>query len=238
MITAQAIRFTENVPAMKSFCQSLGLAAVVTADNWAVMRSASGDVLLHGLASAESDAVAGQTDLTFEVDDLDAFARSFGHLPLDESYGRSLRITDPNGEQLWINEQQKDFYGYTEHETTPADELTVCPVLFTDPKGPYAEFLTRLGLHAQEGADDSFASFAADRGSVGLHVARPGEFEQYVVGHSGVRAHLTFTTSGDPDALANRMREAGHDVRVDTSFGTTLEITDPDGRNVQVHHIG
>lgn len=235
MITAQAIRFTHDVAAMRTFCETLGLQAAVTTDNWAVMRSASGDVLLHSLASAESDAVAGQTDLTFEVDDLDAFARTFGDLPLDEAYGRSLRLTDPAGERLWVNEQQTDFYGYSTHEVSPDPELTICPVLFTDPRGPYADFLVRLGLRPDSGADDSFASFSADRGAVGLHVARPGEFEQYVVGHAGVRAHLTLTTSGDPHALATRMRDAGYAVRVDTSFGTMLEITDPDDRKVQVH---
>lgn len=237
MITTQAIRFTNDVPAMRRFCETLGLVATVTSDHsWAVMRSGSGDVLLHGVKSAESDAVAGQTDLTFEVDDLDALATAFGDTPIDETYGRSLRITDPDGEQLWINEKQTDFYGYTEHEAAPSGELSVCPVVFTDPSGPWSTFLERLGLSCGDNAaGEPYRQFAADRGFVGLHVARPGEFEKYLVGVSGSRASLTLTTTGEPEALAKTLREAGHDVRVDTSFGTMLEITDPDGQLVQVH---
>lgn len=236
MITAQAIRFTDDVPAMRTFLEQLGLVAVVTAsDTWAVMRSGAGEVLLHGTANADSPKASGQTELTFDTDQIDALAAEFGVTVIDEAFGRSVRITDPEANELQVNETQTDYYGYTEHDATPDAALSLCPVLFTDPSGPYAAFLTRLGLRAEPGADESFALFAADRGSVGLHVARPGEFEQYLVGDTGVRAHLTFTTTADPNALAERLRAAGHEVLVDTSFGTMLEITDPDGCKVQVH---
>ncbi|NHN55577.1 hypothetical protein G9U51_07260 [Calidifontibacter sp. DB0510] len=233
MITAQAIRFSNDVAAMRAFCETLGLVATVTSDDWAVMHSDQGDLLLHGTRTATPGHVAGQTDLTFEVDDLMPYAEEFGGLPVDEAYGRSLLVTDPLGLELTLNEAQYDFYGYATHDVTPDPAISVCPVRFTDPAGPYADFLRRLGLRP-EGGDDSFASFAADRGSVGLHVARPGEFEQYVLG-SGAAVHLTFGSTGDPQELADRLRSAGHEVRVDTSFGTMLEIRDPDGWLVQVH---
>lgn len=236
MITAQAIRFTDNVPAMRRFCELLGLAATVTAsDSWAVMRSAGGEVLLHSHSGADTDVVQGQTNLTFEVTDAQAVAEAFGTHVLDESYGRSVTITDPDGQELLINEAQTDFYGYAEHEAHPADNMSVCPVVFADPSGPWKEFLEKLGLTASADADDAFASFTADRGSVGVHVARPGEYERFLTGHAGARAHLTFAFTGDAEALAAQLRQAGHEVRVDTSFGTMLEITDPDGQLVQVH---
>lgn len=235
MITAQAIRFTTDVPAMRRFLEQLGLSAAVTSgDAWAVMRAASGEVLLHSLASADSPVVAGQTDLTFETDRIEDVAGSFGVPVIDEAFGRSLSIPTTTG-ALQVNETQSDFYGYAEHDAAPSTDLTVCPVLFTEPAGEFAELLQRLGLRAEPDADDSFALFAADHGTVGLHVARPGEFEQYLVGDQGVRAHLTFTTSADTDPLVERLRSAGHEVRVDTSFGTMLEIVDPDGCKVQVH---
>lgn len=34
---------------------------------------------------------------------------------IDENYGRSLQVLDPDGdERLWINERQRDLYGYSE----------------------------------------------------------------------------------------------------------------------------
>lgn len=179
-------------------------------------------------------AVAGQTDLTFETDRIEEVARSFGVPVIDEAFGRSIAIPTTAG-SLQVNETQSDFYGYAEHDTAPSTELTVCPVLFTEPAGEFAELLQRLGLRAEPNADDSFALFAADRGTVGLHVARSGEFEQYLVGDDGVRAHLTFNTTGDVNALVERLSAAGLEARIDTSFGTMLEIVDPDGCKVQVH---
>ncbi|MPV36610.1 hypothetical protein [Georgenia subflava] len=37
---------------------------------------------------------------------------------IDESYGRTLRVTTPAGTELWVNETQQDLYGY--HLTDPA----------------------------------------------------------------------------------------------------------------------
>jgi len=239
VITAQAIRFTDNVPAMQRFCEALGLAASVTSgDGWAVMRSSSGDVLLHSTADAVSKIVPGQTDLTFETDDLDRLAAEFEVTPVDEAFGRSLSLTDPLGDVLLVNETQTDFYGYSEHDAQPDPAVAVCPVRFTDPSGPYAEFLRRLGLRGEAAGDSAFVAFAADHGTVGLHVARPGEFEQYLTGAEGARVHLTFTTSGDPEALAATLQDQGYAVRIDTTFGTMLEIEDPDGQKVQVHAVG
>ncbi|WP_040162842.1 glyoxalase/bleomycin resistance/dioxygenase family protein [Microbacterium gorillae] len=241
-LTVQAIRFTTDVPAMRTFLERLGLVAVITAsdpetdaDTWAVMRSGSGDVLLHALATATSPAVAGQTELSLETDDLDALADRFGLTPIDESYGRMVQLTDPLGDEVWVNGAQTDFYGYATADASPDPAVSVAPVRFTDPSGAYGAFLERLGMTAAEGGDEWFRSFRADRGSVGLHVARPGEFEQFLRGDHGARVHLTLSTTQDLHALADRLRADGIDVRVDESFGTMLELTDPDGCPLQIH---
>lgn len=33
---------------------------------------------------------------------------------IDETYGRSLRFKDPDGGEIWINERQRDLYGYSD----------------------------------------------------------------------------------------------------------------------------
>lgn len=236
MISAQAIRFSDDVPAMQQFLTVLGLSTAVTGSDWAVMRSASGEVLLHGTANAASGAGAGQTDLTFETDELDSLAGRLGVTAIDEAWGRSVVVTDPLGAQVQINDVQTDYYGYQEHGADPDPGLSVAPVRFTDPQGPYAEFLLRLALKPVGPPDESFVSFAADRGFVGLHVDRPQESARYLVAGSGPRVHLTFGYTGDTQALAGRLRDAGYtDVRLDTTYGTMIEVIDPDGRPVQIH---
>lgn len=140
-MTVQAIRFSDDVPAMQRFLETLGLAASVTSDEWAVMESGSGQVLLHGTANATSGAQSGWTQLTFETDDLDSVAAEFGVTPVDEAWGRSLFVTHPLGAEVTINETQTDHYGYQQHEAHPDPAVAVVPVRFTDPQGPYAPFL-------------------------------------------------------------------------------------------------
>lgn len=84
-ITVQAIRFSDDMAAMRALLEQLGLVAVVSSPQWAVMRSGSGDVLLHGTVNAANGAPAGSTELTFETDDLDAVAVRFGVAPVDEA---------------------------------------------------------------------------------------------------------------------------------------------------------
>ena len=234
-ITVQAIRFTDDVPAMRVLLEQLGLVAVVSTPQWAVMRSGSGDVLLHAAANAANGAPAGSTELTFETDELDAIAARFGVLPIDEAWGRSIEIRDPLGDRVTVNAQQEDFYGYEVSAALPDPSISVCPVRFTDPCGGYGGFLTELGLHQSSPDDDSFVAYGADHGSVGVHVARPEETMRLLADAPGAQVHLTLSTAGDPETLAAALRAAGHDVRVDTSFGTMLELIDPDGRSLQIH---
>lgn len=134
-----------------------------------------------------------------------------------------------------VNAQQDDFYGYETLEALPDPSISVCLVRFTDPRGAYGEFLTELGLHQSSPDDDSFVAYGADHGSVGVHIARPEETVSLLADAPGAQVHLTLSTTGDPQALAAALRSAGHEVRVDTTFGTMLELTDPDGRSLQIH---
>ncbi|KYH44248.1 hypothetical protein [Branchiibius sp. NY16-3462-2] len=234
MISVQAIRFSDNVPAMQQFLEAIGLSASVTSGDWAVMESGSGKVLLHGTANATSGAQSGWTQLTFETDELDVVAKEFGAVPVDESWGRSLFVTDPLGAEVVINEAQTDHYGYEQHAAHPDAAIAVVPVRFTDPHGPYAEFLVGLGLRPDGEGD--YVALVADQGSVGLHVDRPDESARYLATGGGAQVHLTFTATGDVKALGEKLRAAGYDdLRIDTSFGAMIEVADPDGRLVQIH---
>lgn len=234
-LTVQAIRFTDDVPRMRVFLERFGLVAAITAnDSWAVMRSASGDVLLHSVRTAATAVSAGQTELTLATDDLDALATRLETPIIDEAYGRRIELRTPDGRSLGVDAEQTDLHGYVAGTADPDPAIGVVPVVFTDPNGPYRPFLTALGLR-DAGGDDTFRTFPAEHGAVGLHVARRGEFERFLHAGDGVGVHLTLTTTDDPRALAERLRAGGMAVSVDESFGVMLEVIDPDGRPLQVH---
>jgi hypothetical protein len=63
--------------------------------------------------------VPGETSLSCESDepleDVQARLRAAGYESdlIDESFGRSLRVIDPDGAAFQINEAMSDEYGYT-----------------------------------------------------------------------------------------------------------------------------
>lgn len=121
------VRFTTDVDAMRRFCEALGLQANVVAEsgNWVALDSdAPGGVGLHPAAAAESPRVPGQTDLSFEATEplekvRDRLAGAgFDAVVLDEAFGRSLRVVDPDGVVVQVNEAMTDPHGYV---INPAD---------------------------------------------------------------------------------------------------------------------
>lgn len=61
-----------------------------------------------------------RVELTLEyTGDLDAVAErltaaGFPAAVIDEAYNRTLRVTTPDGDELWINGERDDLYGYTQ----------------------------------------------------------------------------------------------------------------------------
>jgi hypothetical protein len=56
--------------------------------------------------------------------DLDAFAgrlvdAGLEAIVIDESYSRTIRVTTPDGDELWINGAQNDLYGFTRLDSNP-----------------------------------------------------------------------------------------------------------------------
>ncbi|MGH3472298.1 MAG: VOC family protein [Nocardioidaceae bacterium] len=249
-IGVRPVRFTDDVKPMQAFLELLGLRPRVEAvqGGWVDMVCGAGMVALHSAASSDTGGVAGQTRLSFEADDVCALAARLEAAGIadvalyDESYGRVLVCTDPLGDELHIDERSEDLYGYVLHPMAPPSSLRVSPVRFTDPRGPYGGFLESVGLSRHGIPDDWSAAYVAadgDHGLVGLHrvpdEAGPGGGIPGVV--AGVMSvKLTFESSESAEELATRLSARGFAAKCrQESFGSFVQVTDPDGQLVEVH---
>ena len=248
-IVVRPVRFTNDVARMQAFLEHVGLRPRIEArgGGWVDLIADSGMVALHDAATSAIGAKPGQTCLSFEANDLDQLAdllRDAGVPDVtvhDEAYGRVLSCTDPLGDQIWVDGRTDDLYGYRTHpESRPEAGLSVVPVRFTDPQGPYADWLIALGLTRIGESNESYVMFDAGDGKhgyVGLHHVYTQDPTDLPIVEGRGSAHLTFATHEPLDAVAARLVEAGHgDAHVIVEdFGSMLSVTDPDGQEVQVH---
>ena len=101
-----------DIPAARRFCEALGLTASWVADSgtWVSLEGSGGGLGLHDAASGEPPRPSGTVQLSFESEEpLEQvadrlLAAGFEAAIIDESFGRSLRTTSPDGEVLQINE--------------------------------------------------------------------------------------------------------------------------------------
>jgi hypothetical protein len=114
------VRFTDDPAAMRRFLEALGLTTTLQSDGggWIALEGAGGGVGLHDASATESPRSPGETSLSFESDEpLEQVqerlaAAGFPSDIIDESFGRSLRVVDPDGQAFQINEAMTDDYGY------------------------------------------------------------------------------------------------------------------------------
>ncbi len=115
------VLFTADIAVMRRFCETLGLHATVVAESggWVSLTGAPESTLgLHPNASADPARAAGRCELSFEADEplevVSARLSAAGYeaVIVDESFGRSLRVVDPDGVTVQINEAMADLYGY------------------------------------------------------------------------------------------------------------------------------
>lgn len=247
-LVVRPVRFTDNLNAMRGFLEIVGLRPRILADagGWADLVAGGGMVALHDAATSDSGARPGETRLSFEVDDVrDAAGRLVdAGVPdvtvYDEAYGQVLTCTDSLGDLVHIDGRSDDLYGYrVVPSDSPAASLRVVPVRFTEPDGPMGAWLEALGLTRVGGGDDAYVMYAAgngDHGYVGLHRVYSDDLP-IVPGPAAV--HLTFATGEPLDDVAARMVAGGFEDAVVTreDFGSMLSVTDPDGRECQVHEV-
>lgn len=108
------IRYCADIEASRRFYLALGLelGAATRPGGWVELPAAAGILALH-----RADGDAGRCELAFEADEpLEAVAerlRAAGYAPepiLDESFGRSLRVRDPEGVPVQVNENDRSLY--------------------------------------------------------------------------------------------------------------------------------
>lgn len=111
MLTVLPIRYVSDVRACREFYARLGLVFEPNAsvDVWAQLSADSGALGLHDFAVSKGRA-AGSTELAFATDEkLEVVAdrlrdRGYDFEIADEDFGRSLRLVDPDGVTIQIQE--------------------------------------------------------------------------------------------------------------------------------------
>lgn len=110
-LMATPLSLVRDVDAAARLFTVIGLQPVLRSDagTFVEMRAAAGEVLVH-------DGDGGATP-SFQVDDLAALKKRCADAGLevaivDEAYGRTALVDGPDGAKIWVNERQRDFYGY------------------------------------------------------------------------------------------------------------------------------
>jgi hypothetical protein len=112
------IRYVADMSASTRFYAALGLAGgdESRSGNWIELQGSGGLLGLHTARSSEQD-VPGAVELSFLADEpLEEIAERLSGagfdsgLILDENFGRSLRLVDPDGIAVQVNEHDSTLY--------------------------------------------------------------------------------------------------------------------------------
>ena len=112
------IRYVADMAAATRFYAALGLVQGDSSrsGNWTELNGSGGMLALHTARTAEQD-IPGRVELSFETrEPLESLAERLtaaGFEPeaiVDENFGRSLRVTDPDGALVQVNEHDRDLY--------------------------------------------------------------------------------------------------------------------------------
>lgn len=238
-VVVRPLRFTDRIPEMRAFLETLGLGARVECEGggWLDLVAGAGMVALHSARTSGTGGQPGDTRLSFESSDLDGLAerlRAAGFADAtvwDETYGRVLSVTDPTGDRVWTDGYNDDDYGFRVHVPTRDERISVMPIRFAA-AAPMGTFLTAVGLPA---VTDGSGAAVLHGGHVGLvavrsHDARPSTMSGRAV------VQLGFATAEPLDVLAARLLAAGHEnqTRENGLLGDTLTVVDPDDQPVAI----
>lgn len=107
--------FAADVEESARFLSALGLDAGAPSSSWMELDASGGAVGVHTAAATEQPRRAGECELAFATDEplVDVQQRLFAagftdaHL-IDETFGRSLRVTSPDGVVVRVNTYDAD----------------------------------------------------------------------------------------------------------------------------------
>jgi hypothetical protein len=229
-ISVLPVRSSHRPRDVQKFLELIGLRTLAGADDEIRMRAAGGQVELSARGHS------GQTRLSFETDDLEALAARLTEagvpdVVLSETGRPSLTCRDPLGDAVAIRRRAAG------HHPGPLPLTTIVPVRFTDPAGPYAQFLSALGLRPTSDSSEYHVNFGGDRpsdGQVRLHYPYRDD-PPVVAGDRAAAVQLTFESAEPLEVIAARLRAAGHEPAIVVhKLETALEVVDPDGQQVDV----
>lgn len=110
-LMATPLSLVRDIGASVTMFEALGLTPILRSEAgiFAQLVAGGGEVLVHE--------GGGGASLSFQVDDVEVLRRRGEQSGVevtivDESYGRTAFIDAPDGPQVWVNEKQRDFYGY------------------------------------------------------------------------------------------------------------------------------
>jgi catechol 2,3-dioxygenase-like lactoylglutathione lyase family enzyme len=113
------IRYVADVAAATRFYTALGLVQGDSArsGNWTELNGSGGMLGLHAASTASEQDTPGRVELSFETQEpLEALAERLtaaGFEPeaiVDENFGRSLLVVDPDGVLVQVNEHDRELY--------------------------------------------------------------------------------------------------------------------------------
>lgn len=240
-------RFSDNPAGMTRFLEALGLRAANGAvdSNFARLRGRSGTVAVHSAGGSATGAPAGETQLSFEVEDVQKAAdvlAAAGLNPVtwDGSVGRHAGVREPRGGGVWINEVGDA------HDTAEASDVDVIAVYYIPDFATAAGFFAHLGFTSDGTGDEWWrALHGAERmGVIGLHRVDEAPPLRAASPHDPMgpptTIELGFETTEDLPKLAERLREAEYpDAVVADDHGLVrVLVTDPDGQRLEIHSAG
>lgn len=221
MITVQPIRFTSRPEEWHRFAQALGLApAFAPAPEWSEF-DGGGVLAVHGVALDSPD--DGRTGFHLCADDLDGVEARLRDLGVDvvrsapADVGPLLTVTASSGARITVSG------GARRADQGP---LSVLPIWYQDDLAEPRRVLEAVGLRPRIASNSaSWTDFTADGGGLAA-----------VHRDDGVHIELAWECSGDLDAFAAQLTDAGVPaVIIDEAYSRSVRVVSPDGDELWIN---
>jgi hypothetical protein len=223
-ITVQQIQYTTDPPAWHALARGLGLQPLPGGDDVWSEFAGDGVLAVHRVdtVAEERTEIVLLTDSAVALDDLE-------HTLVDTGATVRRTVLDDIGPLLVVDDPlPMSATTSTSATGSTSSPLTVMPIWYGADLTAQAGVAEAVGLRRRLTSDSGvWIDFtAAGGGALALHRA-----DQHGV-------ELSFEYSGDLDALATRLTEAGFEPRIiDEAYNRTLRVARPDGPDLWVNGV-